>query len=195
MRQDPPFDLAYITATHLLEHVRPTTLVVNDPASVRNAPEKLFVTRFGEFMPPTLISRNPSELRAFRAEHRDIVIKPLYANGGAGVFRIKEDDENFASFVETFHLDVPRTFHDPEICSRGPVGRQAHHSGRWCRCGRHQPCAARQAKAVRTCTSAAGRSLPKLTPREEQICEAFGPELKTRGLIFVGIDVIGGLSD
>ena len=96
MRQDPPFDLAYITATHLLEHVQPSTLVVNDPASVRNAPEKLFVTRFGEFMPPTLISRNPDELRAFRAEHRDIVLKPLYGNGGAGVFRIKEDDENFA---------------------------------------------------------------------------------------------------
>lgn len=104
MRQDPPFDLAYITATHLLEHVSATTLVVNDPASVRNAPEKLFVTRFGDFMPPTLISRDPSELRAFRAEHRDVVIKPLYANGGAGVFRVKEDDENFASFVETFSL-------------------------------------------------------------------------------------------
>jgi glutathione synthase len=179
MRQDPPFDLSYITATHLLEHVQPTTLVVNDPASVRNAPEKLFVTRFGEFMPPTLISRNPDELRAFRAEHRDIVLKPLYGNGGAGVFRIKEDDENFASLIETFTLMFREPFmvqrYVQEVRSVGAINRVPL-------AGEH-----------RSNMHVGGRPEPAdLTPREERICEKLGPELKSRGLIFVGIDVIGG---
>jgi glutathione synthase len=191
MRQDPPFDLAYITATHLLEHVMPETLVVNDPAHVRNAPEKLFVTRFGEFMPPTLVSRDPAELRAFRAEYRDIVMKPLYANGGAGVFRIKEDDENFASFVETFSLMFREPFmvqkYIPEVRSgdkriilvdgvvAGAINRVP------------PPGDSRSNMHV------GGRPEPaRLSSREEAICARLGPELKSRGLIFVGIDVIGG---
>jgi glutathione synthase len=191
MRQDPPFDLAYITATHLLEHVQPSTLVVNDPASVRNAPEKLFVTRFGEFMPPTLISRNPDELRAFRAEHRDIVLKPLYGNGGAGVFRIKEDDENFASLVETFSLMFREPFmvqrYVPEVRSGDKRiilvdGVVAGAINRVPLAGEH-----------RSNMHVGGRpERANLTPREDRICEKLGPELKNRGLIFVGIDVIGG---
>jgi glutathione synthase len=100
MRQDPPFDMAYITATHMLELIHPATLVVNDPASVRNAPEKILVTRFPDLMPPTLITWDVEAIRGFRAEHRDIIVKPLFGNGGAGVFRIREDDENLASLLE-----------------------------------------------------------------------------------------------
>jgi glutathione synthase len=191
MRQDPPFDLAYITATHLLEHVPPSTLVVNDPASVRNAPEKLFVTRFGEFMPPTLISRNPDELRAFRAEHRDIVMKPLYGSGGAGVFRIKEDDENFASLVETFSLMFREPFmvqsYIPEV--RSGDKRIILVDGVVAGAINRVPLAGEN----RSNLHVGGRPEPaNLTPREERICEKLGPELRDRGLIFVGIDVIGG---
>ena len=100
MRQDPPFDMAYITATHLLEHIHPKTLVVNDPASVRNAPEKLLVTHFPDLMPPTLITWDVEAIRSFRNEYKDIIVKPLFGNGGAGVFRIKPDDENLASLLE-----------------------------------------------------------------------------------------------
>jgi glutathione synthase len=191
MRQDPPFDLAYITATHLLEHVPPSTLVVNDPASVRNAPEKLFVTRFGDFMPPTLISRNPDELRAFRAEHRDIVMKPLYGNGGAGVFRIKEDDENFASLVETFSLMFREPFmvqrYIPEV--RSGDKRIILVDGVVAGAINRVPLAGENRSNIHV----GGRPEPaNLTSREERICNKLGPELKDRGLIFVGIDVIGG---
>ena len=102
MRQDPPFDMAYITATHLLEHVHPDTLVVNDPAEVRNAPEKLFVTKFDGVMPPTLIASNPAQIKAFRDEHKDIIVKPLFGNGGAGVFHLVPGDENLNSLLELF---------------------------------------------------------------------------------------------
>jgi len=102
LRQDPPFDMSYITTTHILEHIHPKTLVVNDPASVRNAPEKLFVTHFDNVMPPTLISSDPRAIRAFRDEHKDIILKPLFGNGGAGVFRVRPDDENFNSLLEMF---------------------------------------------------------------------------------------------
>src|SRR6185436_11814681 len=104
LRQDPPFDLAYITTTHLLERIHPKTLVVNDPRHVRNAPEKLFVTEFADFIPPTLITSDSREIRAFRQEHEDIILKPLYGNGGAGVFRVKPDDENFGALMEMFTL-------------------------------------------------------------------------------------------
>ncbi|MEM7652679.1 MAG: glutathione synthase, partial [Pseudomonadota bacterium] len=104
MRQDPPFDMGYITATHVLEHVHPKTLVVNDPAEVRNAPEKLFVTQFPDLMPDTLITSSRPEIEAFRAEHKDIIVKPLYGNGGAGVFHLKPDDENLGALLETFTL-------------------------------------------------------------------------------------------
>jgi glutathione synthase len=191
MRQDPPFDLAYITATHLLEHVTPKTLVVNDPASVRNAPEKLFVTHFGEFMPPTLVSRDPAELRAFRAEYRDIVMKPLYGGGGAGIFRIKEDDENFASLVETFSLMFREPFmvqkYIPEV--RSGDKRIILVDGVVAGAINRVPATGES----RSNMHVGGRPEPaNLTPREEQICARLGPELKNRGLIFVGIDVIGG---
>src|SRR6185436_19069975 len=104
MRQDPPFDMGYITATHMLDHIHPRTLVVNDPTEVRNAPEKLFVLNYKEFMPATLITRDASELAAFRMQHEDIIIKPLYGNGGIGVFRIRGSDQNFSSLLELFSL-------------------------------------------------------------------------------------------
>jgi glutathione synthase len=191
MRQDPPFDLAYITATHLLENVSPNTLVVNDPASVRNAPEKLFVTHFREFMPPTLISRDPLELRTFRAEFRDIVLKPLYGGGGAGIFRIKEDDENFASLLETFTLLFREPFmvqkYVPEV--RSGDKRIILVDGVFAGAINRVPAAGES----RSNMHVGGRPEPtSLTSREQQICATLGPELKSRGLIFVGIDVIGG---
>jgi glutathione synthase len=114
LRQDPPFDMGYITTTHLLERIHPATLVVNDPAEVRNAPEKLFVTSFPDFMPPTLITRDAEEIRRFRKEHGDIIIKPLYGNGGAGVFRITQGDQNLASLLEIFST----AFREPHVVQR-----------------------------------------------------------------------------
>src|SRR6202047_2977259 len=114
MRQDPPFDMAYITATHILERVQPKTLVVNDPAAVRNAPEKLFVTLFKNLMPPTLITSDRAAIREFRAEHKDIILKPLYGNGGAGVFRVKADDENLGALLEMF----TQFYREPVIVQR-----------------------------------------------------------------------------
>lgn len=190
MRQDPPFDLAYITATHLLEHVHPRTLVVNDPAHVRNAPEKLFVTRFEGLLPPTLIAADRDEILAFRAEHEDIVVKPLFGNGGAGVFHVKPEDENLGSllemFAETYREPIIVQRYLPEIrdgdkriilvdgepvggVSRMPLDGEA-------RANFHAGGAARKAT---------------LTPREHDICARIGPALRERGLIFVGIDVIG----
>ena len=114
MRQDPPFDMAYITATHMLERIHPKTLVVNDPFHVRNAPEKLFVTQFEGVMPPTLIATDREEIRAFRAEHGDIVVKPLYGNGGAGVFRLKPGDENLNALLEMF----TQFYREPVVAQR-----------------------------------------------------------------------------
>src|ERR1700735_268018 len=114
MRQDPPFDMAYITATHIRERIHPKTLVVNDPKEVRNAPEKLFVTEFAEFIPPTLITSDLREIRSFRQDHQDIILKPLYGNGGAGVFRVKQDDENFGSLMEMFTI----FYREPVIVQR-----------------------------------------------------------------------------
>ena len=114
MRQDPPFDMAYITATHILERIHPKTLVVNDPKEVRNAPEKLFVTEFAEFIPPTLITSDLREIRAFRDEFKDIILKPLYGNGGAGVFRVKPDDENFGALMEM----LTQFYREPVIVQR-----------------------------------------------------------------------------
>ncbi len=190
MRQDPPFDMAYITATHLLDHIHPQTLVVNDPTSVRNAPEKLFVTHFPELMPPTLISSDKEAIQAFREEHGHIIIKPLFGNGGAGVFHLDPEDENMNALLEMFGqrsrepLMVQRYL--PEIrqgdkriilvdgkpagaVNRVPAAGEARsnmHIG-----GRPEKCA--------------------LTARDLEICEAIGQTLKDQGLIFVGIDVIG----
>jgi glutathione synthase len=190
MRQDPPFDMGYITATHILEHIHPKTLVVNDPAHVRNAPEKLFVTHFADLMPETLITSDRREIEVFRAMHGDIIIKPLFGNGGAGVFHLTAADENLNALIELFtqfyREPVVVQKYLPEV--RGgdkriilvdgePVGgfkriptpgeaRSNLHVG-----GKAEPCA--------------------LSARDRAICAAIGPELAARGLIFAGIDVIG----
>ena len=192
MRQDPPFDMAYITATHLLEHIHPNTLVVNDPREVRNAPEKLFVTRFPEFMPPTLIASDREHILAFREEHQDIIVKPLYGNGGAGVFHITPGDENLNALLEMFsenyrepiivqkYLPAVREGDKRIILIDGePVG------------GTNRVPAEGEARSN---MHVGGQPVKtQLTKREMEICEAIGPELKSRGLIFVGIDVIGGM--
>jgi glutathione synthase len=190
MRQDPPFDMNYITATHLLETIHPKTLVVNDPAEVRNAPEKIFVTRFAEFMPPTLITRDAEELAAFRAEHGDIILKPLYGNGGAGVFRQKQGDENFSSLLELF----TQMFKEPFIAQAYlPQVRQGDKriiliDGEVAGAINRVPAQGEN----RSNMHVGGTPTPTtLTSREHEICEAIGPELKKRGLIFTGIDVIG----
>ena len=191
LRQDPPFDMAYITTTHLLERVHPKTLVVNDPYEVRNAPEKLFVTEFTEFMPPTLVSSQPSMIHAFRDEHHDIILKPLYGNGGAGVIRVKKDDENLNSLLEMF---AER--------NREPLVAQAYLKD--VRSGDKriilidgQPAGATnrvpKTGEARSNMHVGGRAEKTiLTNREQDICAAIGPILKNRGMLFVGIDVIGG---
>lgn len=190
MRQDPPFDMAYITATHLLEHIHPRTLVVNDPASVRNAPEKLFVTKYPELMPPTLISADAQAMRSFRAQHGDIIVKPLFGNGGAGVFRIKPDDENFNALLETFTL----LYREPLVVQKYlPAVRQGDKriilvDGVAMGAINRVPAAGE----ARSNMHVGGRpEKSQLTDREREICAAIGPELARLGLIFVGIDVIG----
>ena len=190
MRQDPPFDMAYITATHLLEHVHPDTLVVNDPLHVRNAPEKLFVTHFGALMPPTLISSVRDEIFAFRAEHRDIIVKPLFGNGGAGVFHVDPEDENLSALLELF-TDVYR---EPIIVQRYlPEVRKGDKriiliDGKPAGAINRVP----PPGEARANMHAGARPEPsKLDKRDREICEAIGPTLEERGLIFVGIDVIG----
>ena len=190
MRQDPPFDMAYITATHLLEHIHPKTLVVNDPAAVRNAPEKLFVTHFPDLMPPTVITSSKEEVLAARAEWKDIIVKPLFGNGGSGVFHVKPDDENLGALLETF----TQLYREPVIVQKylpeirkgdkriilidgkpaGAVSRIPQEG---------------EARANFHAGGSAGKTV--LTRREHEICEAIGPTLRQQGLIFVGIDVIG----
>ncbi len=191
MRQDPPFDMAYITATHLLEHVHPETLVVNDPVHVRNAPEKLFITHFPELMPPTLITSDRREVEAFRAEHRDIIVKPLFGNGGAGVFHIAPGDENLSALLELF-TDLYR---EPIIVQQYlPAVRSGDKriiliDGRPAGATNRVP---PQGEA-RSNMHVGGRpEKSELSKRDLEICEAIGPTLQERGLIFVGIDVIGG---
>ena len=190
MRQDPPFDMAYITATHLLEHIHTDTLVVNDPAHVRNAPEKLFVTHFDGLLPPTLITSDRELILAFREEHKDVIVKPLYGNGGAGVFHIMPGDENLNALLELF----TEMYREPIIIQRylpeirdgdkriilvdgEPVGGVSR----------------LPAEGETRANFHAGGSAQKttLTARERQICDAIGPALRDRGLVFVGIDVIG----
>lgn len=190
LRQDPPFDMAYVTTTHILDHIHPKTLVVNDPASVRNAPEKLFVTEFPELMPPTLITRSLDAVNAFRTEFGDIVVKPLYGNGGAAVFRIRPEDTNTGSLVELFQT----VFREPFVVQRYlPEVRQGDKriilvEGEPVGAINRVPAA----NETRSNMHVGGRpEATGLTARERDICEAIGPELKRRGLIFVGIDVIG----
>ena len=190
MRQDPPFDMAYITATHILERIHPKTLVVNDPAHVRNAPEKLFVTEFKGLMPPTLITSDRAEINAFRAEHKDIILKPLYGNGGAGVFRVKAGDENLGSMLEMFTA----FYREPVIVQRYvPEVRKGDKriilvDGEVAGAINRVPAEGE----ARSNMHVGGRpEATTLTAREKDICKALGPELKKRGLIFTGIDVIG----
>ncbi len=191
MRQDPPFDLSYITATHLLERIQRETLVANDPASVRNAPEKLFVLDYARFMPPTMITRSLGAVRKFLAEHGEIVLKPLHGNGGKAIFKIGRDGANLASLIEMFNAayvephmvqaflpsvaagDKRIVMVDGEVA--GAINRIPGEG------------------EIRSNLAVGGRAEKAgLTPREIEICAAMGPELKRRGLIFVGIDVIGG---
>ena len=190
MRQDPPFDMAYITATHMLEHIHPKTLVVNDPASVRNAPEKLMVTHFPELMPPTLVTWDVDAIRGFRATHKDIIVKPLFGNGGAGVFRIRHDDPNLNSLLE-MHFARSR---EPLMIQRyEPAVRQGDKriilvDGVAMGAVNRVPAEGE----ARSNMHVGGRAEKiDLTPRDKEICAAIGPTLKAQGLIFVGIDVIG----
>jgi glutathione synthase len=191
LRQDPPFDLAYVTTTHLLERIHPKTLVVNDPRSVRDAPEKLFVMDFPKLMPPTLVARDRDAIEAFRAEHGDVVMKPLYGAGGQAVFRVSPKDINFGSLFDLFSV----TFREPWVIQkflpavskgdkriilvegepRGAVNRVP------------------ATDDIRSNMVRGGSAQEtELTAREKEICATIGPELRRRGLIFVGIDVIDG---
>jgi glutathione synthase len=190
MRQDPPFDMAYITATHLLERIHPKTLVVNDPVAVRNAPEKLLATHFPDLIPPTLITRDVAKIADFRAEMKDIIIKPLHGNGGAGVFHLTPGDENINALLEMFS----------EI-SREPVMVQAYLpevrqgdkriiliDGKPCGAVNRIP---RKGEARSNLHVGGTAQKTTLTKREQEICQAIAPTLRERGLVFVGIDVIG----
>ncbi len=191
MRQDPPFDLSYITATHLLERIQGETLVVNDPASVRNAPEKLFVLDYAHFMPPTMITRSLGAARKFLSEHGEIVIKPLHGNGGKAIFKVGADGANLSALIEVFNTayvephmvqaflpsvaagDKRVVLIDGEVT--GAINRIPGEG------------------EIRSNLATGGTAMKtELTPREAEICAALGPELKARGLLFVGIDVIGG---
>lgn len=190
MRQDPPFDMAYITATHMLEHIHPKTLVVNDPASVRNAPEKLLVTHFPELMPPTLVTWDVDAIRGFRATHKDIIVKPLFGNGGAGVFRIRQDDPNLNSLLEMHFARSrePLMIQRYEAAVRQGDKRIILVDGVPMGAVNRVPAEGE----ARSNMHVGGRpEKVDLTPRDKEICAAIGPTLKAQGLIFVGIDVIG----
>jgi glutathione synthase len=192
MRQDPPFDLAYVTATHLLERIHPNTLVVNDPHEVRNAPEKMLVMQFPALMPPTLITRDLAEIKSFRAEHGDIVMKPLYGHGGGAVFRLNKDDLNFGSLYDMFAA----TFREPWVVQKF-LPAVANGDKRIMLVDGEFAGAVNRVPAADDLRSNMVRGgSPKetdLTPREREICATIGPALKQRGLILVGIDVIDGL--
>jgi glutathione synthase len=191
MRQDPPFDIAYITATHLLERIHPKTLVVNDPMSVRNAPEKLFVTHYPQLMPPTLISRDKGEIEAFRREYGAIVMKPLHGHGGAAVIRLVPDDPNFGSVFDLFSV----TFREPWVIQQF-LPRITEGDKRIVLIEGEPLGAVNRVPAANDLRSNMVRggaaNATELTEREREICATIGPELKARGLILVGIDVIDG---
>ncbi len=190
LRQDPPFDLAYITTTHLLQRIHPATLVVNDPEAVRNGPEKLLVTEFPALMPPTLITRDPATIRDFRNELGDIILKPLYGAGGAAVFRLREDDENLSALLELFL----ERFREAFVVQRYlPAVRQG--DKRIILIDGEPVGAINRIPAIgdaRSNMHVGGKAVPsEMTDRDREICEAIGPELRKRGFLFVGIDVIG----
>jgi glutathione synthase len=191
MRQDPPFDLGYITATHLLERIQGETLVVNDPASVRNAPEKVWVLDYARFMPPTAITRSLGLARKFLAEHKEIVVKPLHGNGGKAIFKIGSDGANLASLIEVFNT----AYREPHMIQAFVPGvadgdkRIVFVDGAVVGAVNRIP----GEGEIRSNLAVGGKAAKtELTVREEEICAAIGPELKKRGLLFVGIDVIGG---
>ena len=191
LRQDPPFDLAYVTTTHLLERIHPRTLVVNDPRSVRDAPEKLFVMDFPELMPPTLVARDRNAIEAFRAEHGEVVMKPLYGFGGSAVFKVGPKDPNFGSLFDLFTV----TLREPWVIqkflpavSRGDK-RIILVEGEAMGAVNRVP----TGDDIRSNMVRGGAAMEtELTTRERTICERIGPELQRRGLLFVGIDVIDG---
>src|SRR4051812_27868471 len=191
LRQDPPFDLAYITTTHLLERVHPKTLVVNDPAHVRNAPEKIFVLDFADLMPPTLVTRDLAEIKTFREEHGDIVMKPLYGHGGGAVFRLTRDDLNFGSLYDMFAT----TFREQWVIQKFlPAVKHGDKriilvDGEFAGAVNRVP-AADDLRSNMVRGGAAKAT--DLSPREREICAKLGPALRGRGLLFVGIDVIDG---
>ncbi len=190
LRQDPPFDMAYITTTHLLERIHPRTLVVNDPREVRNAPEKLWVLEFQDLMPPTLVTRQLADVIAFRERHKDIIVKPLYGNGGASVFRIQPGDTNLGSLVELFQTVFREPFmvqqYRPEV--RAGDKRIILVNGELAGVINRIP----PDGETRSNLHVGGRAAAvALTDRDREICARLGPELKRRGLIFTGIDVIG----
>ncbi|UQD73075.1 glutathione synthase [Bradyrhizobium japonicum] len=191
LRQDPPFDLAYITSTHFLERIHPKTLVVNDPASVRNAPEKLFVMNFPQLMPPTLISRDLDEINAFRDKHGAVVMKPLHGHGGAAVFRVMPQDMNFGSLFDMFSV----TFKEPWVIQQF-IPEVKHGDKRIILVNGEFAGAVNRVPAADDLRSNMVRGgaaqETELTPREREICATVGPALRERGLLFVGIDVING---
>lgn len=192
LRQDPPFDMNYITTTHVLERIHPKTLVVNDPAWVRNSPEKIFVTEFPDLMPETLISKDPDEIAAFRREFGDIILKPLYGNGGAGIFHLTDNDRNFSSLLEMFET----MFREPIIAQRYLKDVRAGDKRIILIDGEPVGAINRVPTEhdVRSNMHVGGRAeKTAMTERELEICARIGPALKERGFILVGIDVIGGL--
>jgi glutathione synthase len=191
LRQDPPFDMAYITSTHLLERVHPRTLVVNDPAGVRNAPEKLFVMDFPALMPPTLISRDRAAIEAFRAEHGDIVMKPLFGNGGAAVFKVSQRDPNFGSLFDLFSTMFREAWVAQKFLPEVAKGDKRIILIDGVPLGAVNRVPAEDDIRSNMVRGGAA-SATELTKRERDICTAIGPELKRRGLLFTGIDVIDG---
>ena len=191
LRQDPPFDLAYITTTHLLERVHPKTLVVNDPAHVRNAPEKIFVLEFSDLMPPTLVTRDLAEIKLFREEHGDIVMKPLYGNGGAAVFRLTREDLNFGSLYDLFAATFREQWMVQKFLPAVKNGdkRIILVDGEFAGAVNRVP-APDDLRSNMVRGGAAQAT--ELTAREREICKRLGPALRERGLLFVGIDVIDG---
>lgn len=190
IRQDPPFDMNYITNTHMLERIQPKTLVVNDPAWVRNSPEKIFVTEFADLMPETLITKDPQEVLDFRREFGDIILKPLYGNGGAGVFHLADGDRNLTSLLEMFE----QLFREPFIAQRYLKDVRAGDKRIILIDGEPVGAINRVPSETdaRSNMHVGGRAEPtKLTAREREICDRIGPSLKERGFILVGIDVIG----
>ena len=191
MRQDPPFDLGYITATHLLERIQGETLVVNDPAAVRNSPEKVWVLDFAQYMPPTMITRSLGAAREFAAKHGEVVIKPLHGNAGKAVFKVGRDGANLAPLMELFNA----TYREPHVLQvflpevmEGDK-RIVLVEGEVAGAINRRPAAG----DIRSNLAAGGTAeATELTQTEREICAALGPELRRRGLLFVGIDVIGG---